>query len=102
MCFRSALGLVPYYRGYYVFPGGEVRCNVYRFIIPVIGIATGRAEVMIDPVMNLWDVAPLQPIIEEAGGTFTDWSGQPTIHSGEAIASNGLVAAEVLALVRQP
>lgn len=65
-------------------------------------IATGRAEVMIDPVMNLWDVAPLQPIIEEAGGAFTDWKGQPTIHSGEAIASNGLVAAEVLALVRQP
>jgi histidinol-phosphatase len=62
-------------------------------------IATGRAEVMIDPVMNLWDVAPLQPVIEEAGGTFTDWKGQSTIHSGEAIASNGLVAAEVLAIV---
>ena len=55
-------------------------------------VATGRAEVMIDPVMNLWDVAPLQPIIEEAGGQFTDWKGQPTIHSGEAIATNGLVA----------
>jgi histidinol-phosphatase len=65
-------------------------------------VATGRAEVMIDPVMNLWDVAPLQPIIEEAGGTFTDWRGERTIHSGEAIASNGMVAAEVLAIVRQP
>jgi histidinol-phosphatase len=64
-------------------------------------IATGRADVMIDPVMNLWDAAPLKPIIEEAGGSFTDWQGRPTIHSGEAIASNGLLADEVLAIVRQ-
>ncbi|HEY4233948.1 MAG TPA: histidinol-phosphatase [Lacipirellulaceae bacterium] len=63
-------------------------------------IATGRAEVMIDPVMNLWDVAPLKPIIEEAGGQFTDWQGRATVHSGEAIASNGLVADEVMAIVR--
>jgi histidinol phosphatase-like enzyme (inositol monophosphatase family) len=63
-------------------------------------IATGRADVMIDPVMNLWDAAPLQPVIEEAGGTFSDWQGRRTIHSGEAIASNGLVSPEVLATVR--
>jgi histidinol-phosphatase len=62
-------------------------------------VATGRAEVMVDPVMNLWDVAPLKPIIEEAGGRFTDWAGRATVHSGEAVASNGLVAAEVMAIV---
>jgi histidinol phosphatase-like enzyme (inositol monophosphatase family) len=62
-------------------------------------VATGRAEVMIDPVMNLWDAAPLQTIIEEAGGTFTDWQGRPTVHSGDSIATNGLVADEVLAIV---
>ena len=63
-------------------------------------VATGRAEVMIDPVMNLWDAAPLQTIIEEAGGQFTDWQGQPTVHAGEAIATNGLVTDEVLAITR--
>jgi fructose-1,6-bisphosphatase/inositol monophosphatase family enzyme len=63
-------------------------------------VATGRAEVMIDPVVNLWDAAPLQPIIEEAGGQFTDWDGNATIHAGEAIATNGLVGAEVLAATR--
>ena len=63
-------------------------------------VATGRAEVMIDPVVNLWDAAPLQPIIEEAGGHFTDWHGNPTVHRGEAIATNGLVTEEVLAIVR--
>ncbi len=61
-------------------------------------VATGRAEVMIDPIMNLWDAAPLQTVIEEAGGTFTDWNGKPTIHAGESIATNGLVAQQVLAL----
>ncbi len=63
-------------------------------------VATGRAEVMIDPVVNIWDAAPLQPIIEEAGGHFTDWKGSATIHSGEAIATNGLVSKEVLAITR--
>jgi histidinol phosphatase-like enzyme (inositol monophosphatase family) len=61
-------------------------------------VATGRAEVMIDPLVNLWDAAPLQTVIEEAGGRFTDWKGTPTIRAGEAIATNGLVAEEVLGL----
>jgi histidinol phosphatase-like enzyme (inositol monophosphatase family) len=64
-------------------------------------IATGRADVMIDPYMEIWDAAPLQVIIEEAGGTFTDWKGVPTFHSGEAIATNGRLHEAVLALVQQ-
>ena len=63
-------------------------------------VATGRAELMVDPKMNVWDCAALQPILEEAGGTFTDWQGTPTIHAGEAIATNGHILDEVLALVR--
>ncbi|HUY90630.1 MAG TPA: histidinol-phosphatase [Pirellulales bacterium] len=63
-------------------------------------VATGRAEAMVDPMMNVWDCAALQPILEEAGGTFTDWSGRPTIHGGEAVATNGLVLQEVLAITR--
>lgn len=64
-------------------------------------VATGRAEVMVDPQMNVWDCAALQPILEEAGGTFTDWQGNPTIHAGESIATNGRVLEEVLAVTRQ-
>ena len=55
---------------------------------------------MVDPVMSIWDAAALQPILEEAGGTFTNWHGEPTIHSGEGIATNGKILAEVLALVK--
>ncbi len=65
-------------------------------------VATGRAELMVDPVVAVWDLAPLLPILEEAGGTFTDWQGQRTIHSGQAIATNGLIFDEVMDLLRQP
>lgn len=63
-------------------------------------IATGRAELMIEPELNLWDMAALQPILEEAGGTFTDWEGKPTIHSGEGVGTNGRLRDQVLAVTR--
>ena len=63
-------------------------------------VATGRAEVMLDPVMNLWDCAPLLPIMEEAGGTFTDWHGERTINGGNSIATNGLLFEEVMTVVK--
>jgi histidinol-phosphatase len=60
-------------------------------------VATGRADVMIDPLMHVWDCAPLLPIIEEANGRFTDWRGQRTIRGGNAVATNGLLHDQVLA-----
>ncbi len=63
-------------------------------------VATGRAEVMIDPAMNLWDAAALQPVIEEAGGKFFDWQGQATVHGGEAVATNAALAEQVLAVTK--
>ncbi|HJU68768.1 MAG TPA: inositol monophosphatase family protein [Gemmatimonadaceae bacterium] len=55
-------------------------------------VATGRAEVMADPRMAVWDAAPLLPIIEEAGGVFTDWSGARTVFGSSAIATNAALA----------
>ena len=63
-------------------------------------VATGRAEAMVDPKMNVWDAAAMQPILEEAGGTFTDWQGVPTIFGGEGVATNGRVLDEVLRVTR--
>jgi histidinol-phosphatase len=51
-------------------------------------VATGRAEVMVDPVMSVWDACALQPVIEEAGGVFTDWRGRSTAFGGDTIATN--------------
>lgn len=61
-------------------------------------VATGRVEVMIDPIMSIWDAAALQPILLEAGGTFTDWHGEPTIYNNEAVATNGQFADDVIAI----
>lgn len=61
-------------------------------------VATGRAEIMLDPAMALWDSAPLQVIMEEAGGTFTDWQGNATIHGGESIGTNGVLFDQVMAI----
>jgi histidinol phosphatase-like enzyme (inositol monophosphatase family) len=63
-------------------------------------VATGRADVMLDPIMNLWDCAALLPIMEEAGGTFTDWRGVKTAAGNNSIATNGLLFAEVMGLVK--
>jgi histidinol phosphatase-like enzyme (inositol monophosphatase family) len=52
-------------------------------------VATGRAEIMLDPVLSVWDTAALLPILQEAGGTFTDWNGQATIYGGNGISTNG-------------
>jgi fructose-1,6-bisphosphatase/inositol monophosphatase family enzyme len=60
-------------------------------------LATGRAEVMVDSIMAPWDAAALQPIIEEAGGVFTDWSGRRTAFGGSVVATNAAVAAEARA-----
>jgi histidinol phosphatase-like enzyme (inositol monophosphatase family) len=63
-------------------------------------LATGRADLMVDPIMEVWDAAALLPILEEAGGTFTDWQGRRTIHSREGVATNGRILDEVLAITR--
>ncbi|MCB8944149.1 MAG: histidinol-phosphatase [Ardenticatenaceae bacterium] len=62
-------------------------------------VATGRAEVMADATMNLWDCAPWQVILEEAGGTFTDWRGVATIHGGDSVATNGRLFQQVMGLI---
>jgi histidinol phosphatase-like enzyme (inositol monophosphatase family) len=62
-------------------------------------VATGRAEAAVEPEMNVWDSAPLLPILREAGGAFTDWKGTPTITSRDAVSTNGKVHGEVLALL---
>ncbi|NIP85908.1 MAG: histidinol-phosphatase [Planctomycetales bacterium] len=63
-------------------------------------VATGRAELMVDAELHVWDAAAVLPVLQEAGGTFTDWEGNPTIHAGEGLATNGQVLDEVLAITR--
>jgi histidinol phosphatase-like enzyme (inositol monophosphatase family) len=57
-------------------------------------VASGRAEVMVDARINAWDIACFQPIVEEAGGVFTDLDGNATVFGKDSIATNAALAAE--------
>jgi histidinol phosphatase-like enzyme (inositol monophosphatase family) len=58
-------------------------------------VATGRADAMLDPEMNPWDCAAIFPILQEAGGTFTDYAGNATIYGPDAISTNGALFKEI-------
>ncbi|MFO7845770.1 MAG: histidinol-phosphatase [Balneolaceae bacterium] len=51
-------------------------------------VATGRADIMFDPILNLWDAAALLPVVKEAGGSYFDIEGNESIRSGSAISTN--------------
>lgn len=61
-------------------------------------VATGRADAMIDPVMSLWDIAPLGPVITEAGGVFTDVFGRTDSTGTSALAATPAIHRSVVAL----
>ena len=60
-------------------------------------VATGRVEAMIDPGLNLWDIAPMLVIISEAGGQITQWNGSNAAEAGDWLATNGAIHQELLA-----
>ncbi len=62
-------------------------------------VATGRAEAMVDPLMAVWDCAALRPVIEEAGGVFTDLQGRASHRGASALSTNAALAGAVRALL---
>jgi histidinol-phosphatase len=82
--------------------GLEAACRICRTWGDGYGyllVATGRAEAMVDPVMNRWDAAAVETVVVEAGGRFTDWKGRGRIDAGDGIATNGLVHDAALRLL---
>jgi len=61
-------------------------------------VATGRADIMIDPILNIWDAAALYPVITEAGGVYTDVFGKGSIETGSAISSNPDLSPRILSI----
>ena len=64
-------------------------------------VAQGSADLMVEHGVNAWDVAATKVLVEEAGGTFTDWDGTPTIHRPDVLASNGKLHTKALELLRE-
>lgn len=63
-------------------------------------VAAGKAEVMVDATLKRWDIAPMIPIIEEAGGTLTDIEYQTSNTIANCIATNGLIHQNIIDLIK--
>ncbi len=63
-------------------------------------VASGRAELMLDPVMKPYDCGPFPVLLREAGGFFGDWAGRETIYAGEALSTSRELLPEVLSVLR--
>ena len=61
-------------------------------------VAIGRADIMFDPILNIWDAAALLPVLKEAGGIFSDTSGEETIHTGNGYSTSRLLYPQVQAI----
>jgi myo-inositol-1(or 4)-monophosphatase len=72
-------------------------CDAYGHSL----VATGRAEVMLDPIMNVWDCAALLPILQEAGGYFGDWQGNSTVYGNEALSTSQALLPKILQITQE-
>jgi histidinol-phosphatase len=63
-------------------------------------VAEGAVDVAVEPEVELYDVAPLLVIVEEAGGRFTDLRGTRTAAGGTALSTNGLLHHAALDVLR--
>ena len=63
-------------------------------------VATGRAEVAVDPEMSAWDIAALIPILREAGGSCTDWKFQENVFGGDGVSCVPGILDEVRELLK--
>ena len=70
--------------------------DFYGFVL----VAQGSGEIMCEYGVHVWDVAALKPIIEEAGGRYSDWSGRPDVHQPDVLVTNGKVHEEVLGILQ--
>ncbi len=64
-------------------------------------LATGFADIMIDPIMNIWDSAAIIPIITGAGGIVTDYHGNDPVTGESIVAAAKQIHAEVIGVLNQ-
>jgi histidinol phosphatase-like enzyme (inositol monophosphatase family) len=81
------------------------RARMYRTWGDCFGyfaLATGGADVMLDPTLAYWDVAAIVPVVEGAGGRVSAWSGGDPLRQPSLIATAGPLHDEILALLHDP
>lgn len=62
-------------------------------------VAVGRADIMFDPELHIWDAAALLPVLKESGGVFSDVNGNETIHSGNGFSTNKALFPKIKSLI---
>ena len=62
-------------------------------------VASGYAQIMIDPIMNIWDTMALIPIIKGAGGIITDYKGNDPEKGNSIIAATPNIHTEVIKIL---
>ncbi|HVU71702.1 MAG TPA: histidinol-phosphatase [Mycobacteriales bacterium] len=75
------------------------RTRAYGDFWSHVQVAEGCVDLSCEPEVSRWDLAALQPIVEEAGGRFTDLSGVRGPGGGSVLASNGRLHDAALALL---
>ncbi len=71
--------------------------DFYGFVL----VAQGSGDLMVEHGVHIWDLAALQPIVEEAGGRLTDWTGKADITRPDVLASNGRLHAAALQVLQR-
>ncbi len=66
--------------------------DFYGFVL----VAQGAGEIMIEHGVHAWDVASIIPLIEEAGGKFSDWKGNKSIYAPDVLVTNGILHQQIL------
>ncbi|MFW9890941.1 MAG: inositol monophosphatase family protein [Candidatus Thorarchaeota archaeon] len=74
-------------------------CRTWGDAFGYLLVAAGKVDVMIDPIMNIWDIAPLYPIITEAGGIFTDLDGNQNATGNSSLACNSNLHKEIIGIM---
>lgn len=76
------------------------RVRGYGDFLSYCFVAEGAVDIAVEPEVSLWDLAPLDILVREAGGRFGGLDGTPGPHAGSAVATNGLLHDHVLGALR--
>jgi histidinol-phosphatase len=93
----EALGMATQYRA---LVERAARVAAYGDFYSHIQVAEGGADIAAEPVVNVWDLAALLVIVEEAGGRLTDLEGRRTAAGGNVLTTNGKLHDEALGALR--
>ena len=80
------------------------QCRMHRTWGDAYGhmlVASGRADIMFDPVLSVWDAAPLYTIVREAGGVYSDLKGESTIYGGNGLSCSPLLHDKILEILNK-